>query len=475
VKSDVRRWLPWVTVVLDAGLIHAAFLIAYWLRYDLQLFRSVDPANNVPFTAYLPLVILQTLVLLFALRREGGYDLRRTRPLFDELYGVLNATTTAIMLMIVFVFFYRSLFYSRIIFVYAGILILVLLSSLRLVRRLILGRLRQAGQGVDRLLIIGAGEVGRAVMRNIIAQPELGYQVIGFLDDDPAKSSTDIGPIKALGAVENLPQVIETLAIAQVIITLPWQYHRKTVRLVLEAEEAGVRARVVPDLFQLSLGGVDVETINGIPLISIKQTALTGWNLVLKRILDLSFAIPFTLVMAPIWLIIAVAIKLDSPGPVFFKQERAGKGGKAFRVYKFRSMVVGAEAEQAKLAAQNEATGPLFKIRDDPRRTRVGRFIRQTSLDELPQFINVIRGEMSVVGPRPALFSEVAQYQEWQRKRLDIQPGVTGLWQVSGRSDLTFDEMVMLDIYYGENWSLGADIRIMLRTVPQFLFGDGAY
>jgi len=475
VKSDVRRWLPWVTVVLDAGLIHAAFLIAYWLRYDLQLFRSVDPANNVPFTAYLPLVILQTLVLLFALRREGGYDLRRTRPLFDELYGILNATTTAIMLLIVFVFFYRSLFYSRIIFVYAGILILVLLGSLRLVRRLILGRLRQAGQGVDHLLIIGAGEVGRAVMRNIIAQPELGYQVVGFLDDDPAKSSTDIGPIKALGAVENLSEVIKTLDIAQVIITLPWQYHRKTVRLVLEAEEAGLRARVVPDLFQLSLGGVDVETINGIPLIGIKQTALTGWNLVLKRILDLSFAIPFTLATAPLWLIVAVAIKLDSPGPVFFKQERAGKGGKPFRVYKFRSMVVGAEAEQAKLAAQNEATGPLFKIRDDPRRTRVGRFIRQTSLDELPQFINVIRGEMSVVGPRPALFSEVAQYQEWQRKRLDIQPGVTGLWQVSGRSDLTFDEMVMLDIYYGENWSLGADIRIMLRTVPQFLFGDGAY
>lgn len=474
-KSDVRRWMPWVTVVLDAGLIHAAFLIAYWLRYDLQLFRSVDPANNVPYTAYLPLVILQTLVLLFALRREGGYDLRRTRPLFDELYGVLNATTTAIMLLIVFVFFYRSLFYSRIIFVYAGILILVLLGSLRLVRRLILGRLRQAGQGVDRLLIIGAGEVGRAVMRNIIAQPELGYQVVGFLDDDPAKSSIDIGPIKALGAVENLPQVIQTLDIAQVIITLPWQYHRKTVRLVLEAEEAGVRARVVPDLFQLSLGGVDVETINGIPLISIKQTALTGWNLAIKRILDLSFALAFMLVTAPVWLIIAVAIKLDSPGPVFFKQERAGKGGKPFQVYKFRSMVVGAEAEQAKLAAQNEATGPLFKMRDDPRRTRVGRFIRQTSLDELPQFINVIRGEMSVVGPRPALFSEVAQYQEWQRKRLDIQPGITGLWQVSGRSDLTFDEMVMLDIYYGENWSLGADIRIMLRTIPQFLFGDGAY
>jgi exopolysaccharide biosynthesis polyprenyl glycosylphosphotransferase len=331
------------------------------------------------------------------MRREGAYDVRRTRPLFDELYGVLNATTTAIMLMIVFVFFYRSLFYSRIIFVYAGILILALVGAARLVRRLILGRLRQAGQGVDRLLIVGAGEVGRAVMRNIIAQPELGYQIVGFLDDDPAKSHTDIGPIKALGPVENLPQVLKTLAISQVIITLPWQYHRKTVRLVLEAEDAGARARVVPDLFQLSLGGVDVETINGIPLISIKQTALTGWNLVVKRALDLVFSALFVMLTAPLWLIIAIAIKLDSPGPVLFKQERAGKNGRPFKVYKFRSMVVGAEAEQQKLLAQNEASGPLFKMRDDPRRTRVGRFLRQTSLDQIPKFITVLRVLMSGV------------------------------------------------------------------------------
>jgi exopolysaccharide biosynthesis polyprenyl glycosylphosphotransferase len=475
VKSDVRRWMPWVTVIFDIVLINAAFRIAYWLRYDLQLFRSVDPANNVPYSAYLPLVVLQTIVLLLAMRREGAYDVRRTRPLFDELYGVLNATTTAIMLVIVFVFFYRSLFYSRIMFVYAGLLIVALVGTARLVRRLIMARLRQAGQGIDRLLVIGAGEVGRAVMRNIIAQPELGYQIVGFLDDDPTKSNTDIGPIKALGPVENLSEVIKAYDINQVIITLPWQYHRKTVRLVLEAEEAGVRARVVPDLFQLSLGGVDVETINGIPLISIKQTALTGWNLILKRALDLSLSLVIVLLTAPLWALIALAIKLDSPGPVFFTQERAGKYGRPFKVYKFRSMYVGAEAEQQKLAAQNEASGPLFKIRDDPRRTRVGRFIRRTSLDELPQFINVIRGEMSIVGPRPALFSEVAQYQDWQRKRLEIQPGITGLWQVSGRSDLTFDEMVMLDIYYGENWSLGADIRIMLRTIPQVLFGDGAY
>jgi exopolysaccharide biosynthesis polyprenyl glycosylphosphotransferase len=474
-KWDVRRWMPWVTLIIDVLLINIAFLVAYWLRYDLQLLRSVDPANNVPYGVYLPMVTLLTVVLLLANRREHAYDVRRGRPLFDDIYGVINAATTAIMLLVVLVFFYRRLFYSRLIFIYAGLVIVLLLSIARVVRWIVLARLRQAGQGVDRVLIIGAGEVGRTVMRNLIAQPDLGYRVVGFIDDDPVKIAADIGPIRALGSLDNLPQTIKEHGIAQVIITLPWQYHRKTVRLVAEAEQAGVRARVVPDLFQLSLGGADVEAINGIPLISIKETALTGFNLTVKRTVDLALSVLTLVVLAPVWLIIAAAIKLDSPGPVFFRQQRVGRNGKLFTVFKFRSMYEDAEARMAELRAHNEADGPLFKMRDDPRRTRVGRFIRTTSLDELPQLINVVRGEMSVVGPRPGLPSEVEQYQEWHRKRLEVQPGLTGMWQVSGRSNLTFDEMVMLDIYYAENWSLGLDFRIMVRTVPQVIFGDGAY
>ncbi len=472
---DVRRWMPWVTLATDLVLINIAFLIAYWLRYDLQLLRSVDPANNVPYSVYFPMVALLVVVLLLANRREGAYDVRRGHPLFDDLYAVVNGTTTAIMLLVVLVFFYRRLFYSRLIFIYAGVAIILLLGIARIVRWFVLARLRQDGHGVDRVLIIGAGEVGRAVIRNLIAQPDLGYRVIGFLDDDPAKGAADIGPIKALGNLDNLPSAIQEHAIDQVIITLPWQYHHKTVRLVAESEQAGVRARVVPDLFQLSLGGTDVEAVNGIPLISIKQTTLTGFNLALKRAVDLMICVLGMIVLSPIWLLISVAIKLDSPGPVFFRQERIGRHGKPFIVYKFRSMYQDAEARVEQLRAQNEADGPLFKIRDDPRRTRVGRFIRRTSLDELPQLINILRGEMSVVGPRPGLQSEVEQYQPWHRKRLEVQPGLTGLWQVSGRSNLTFDEMVMLDIYYAENWSLGLDFRLILRTIPQFIFGNGAY
>lgn len=474
-KRDVRHWLPWVTLVTDILLINVAFLIAYWLRYDLQLFRAVDPANNVPYRVYLPMVALLTLVWVLASHREGAYDLRRGRPLFDDLYGLINATTTAIMLLVVLVFFYRRLFYSRIIFIYAGLLIILLIGIARIARWLILSRLRQAGQGVDRVLIIGAGEIGRTVMRNMIAQPELGYRIVGFLDDDPVKSETDIGPIKALGPIENLPGVIKEHRIDQVIITLPWQYHRKVVRLVNEAEQTGVRARVVPDLFQLSLGGIDLEAINGIPLISIKQSALTGFNYTLKRAVDLVVSSLAIILLAPLWLLVAIAIRLDSPGPVLFRQERIGRHGKPFVLYKFRSMYQDAEAQLEKLRDKNEAAGPLFKMRDDPRVTRVGRIIRRTSIDELPQLINVLRGEMSLVGPRPGLASEVAQYQDWHRKRLEVLPGITGLWQVSGRSNLTFDEMVMLDIYYAENWSLSMDLRIMLRTIPQLLFGEGAY
>jgi exopolysaccharide biosynthesis polyprenyl glycosylphosphotransferase len=474
-RRDVRTWMPWLSLLVDVIVVNVAFLIAYWLRYDLQLFRSVDPANNVPYSVYLPMVALLTLLLVLFNRREGAYDVRKGRPVFDDLFGVINSTTTAIMLMVVLVFFYRRLFYSRVIFIYAGILIVALLGLARLLRSMVLARMRAAGQGVDRVLIIGAGEVGRTVMRNLIAQPELGYRVVGFLDDDPAKCSSDIGPIRALGTLDILPQAIRENDIKQVIITLPWQYHRKVIRLVTEAEQAGVRARVVPDLFQLSLGGVDVEAVNGIPLISVKGSALTGFNSTLKRIVDVTIAGCALVLFSPVWALVALAIRLDSSGPVLFRQERIGLHGRPFTVLKFRSMYVNAEEQLDKLREHNEDEGPLFKMKEDPRRTRVGRFIRRTSLDEVPQFINVLRGDMSMVGPRPGLASEVAQYQDWHRKRLEVVPGLTGLWQVSGRSELTFDEMVMLDIYYAENWSLGMDLRIMARTVPQFIFGDGAY
>jgi exopolysaccharide biosynthesis polyprenyl glycosylphosphotransferase len=231
----------------------------------------------------------------------------------------------------------------------------------------------------------------------------------------------------------------------------------------------------VPDLYELSLARIDMEAVEGIPLISIKQVSLNSIQRAITRVVDVVLATVLIVGLSPIWLCIALAIRLDSTGKVIYKTTRIGLNGKPFQMYKFRTMYKGSDQLKSSLMAQNEAQGPLFKIRDDPRITPMGRFLRRRSFDETPQFFNVIRGEMSLVGPRPPLPSEVAQYEEWQKGRLAIKPGITGLWQVRGRSDLSFDEGVLMDLYYIENWSLRLYFQVLLRTIPTVLFGRGAY
>jgi exopolysaccharide biosynthesis polyprenyl glycosylphosphotransferase len=469
------RWLTWVLIAGDIVLINLALFAAYEIRYDLQWFRAVDPVYSNPFSVYLPFAVVLTALLLVTFRLGGVYDQRRRTSLFDTLYTVISGTTTAIVVMMAVTLIYRPLFYSRLIFLYHGVLIVLFLSASRAILATISAHMRARAVGADRLLIVGAGEVGRTVMRTVVARPELGYRIVGFLDDNPEKGETDIGRFKALGGLDNLPAVLNAERVNEVIITLPWSYHRKILSLIAQCERASVRARLVPDIFQLTLSRVDVDDLDGIPLIGVKSVSIRGSSLVIKRVMDLMLSGLALVVGLPLIGIIALAIRLDSPGPVVFRQTRIGKGGQRFTCYKFRSMCVGAEAEQERLLNLNEATGPLFKIKDDPRITRVGRWLRRTSLDELPQIWNVVRGEMSWVGPRPQLPSEVAQYQEWHKQRLEAPPGMTCLWQVSGRSRLSFDEQCLLDIYYIENYSPMLDLRILLRTIPTVLSGDGAY
>jgi exopolysaccharide biosynthesis polyprenyl glycosylphosphotransferase len=460
----------------DAVLINLAFAAAYWVRYDLQWFRAVDPAYDAPYSGYVPFAVALTALLLIIYKLGGVYDQRRGASWFDEFYAIVSGTTIGIVVMIVAALFYQPLLPSRLIFLYAALLISAILGLSRWGKNIALGQLRKRGIGVDRVLIVGAGEVGRVIMRNIVAQPQLGYQVVGFVDDDPGKSRTDIGRFKALGGIDNLPQVVQEEAIDEVIITLPWMHHRKILGIMRQCERERVRARIVPDLFQLALSRVDIEDLGGIPIIGVKEISITGWNLAFKRASDIVVSLAGLILLSPLMLLISVAIKLDSPGPILFKQVRVGKGGRhRFVCYKFRSMRQGAEEERPQLGDQDEVVGPTFKIRHDPRCTRVGRFLRRTSLDELPQLYNVLRGEMSLVGPRPAIPLELEQYEEWHRRRLEIWPGITGLWQVSGRSRLTFDEMCLLDIYYLENWSPLLDLKIALKTIPAVLAGRGAY
>jgi exopolysaccharide biosynthesis polyprenyl glycosylphosphotransferase len=461
------------TVLLDAALLNLAFALGYFVRYALQLFIPVLDANEAPYTAYLTFQLGYTVLSLIFLAVDGVYARRRDGNWFEELYRIANATTTVVVILIAVTFIVQPLVYSRLLLVEAGVITIALLGGARLIRRGVQTYRRKRGRGVDRVLIVGAGEIGRAVMRTFVARPELGYQVVGFVDDNSAKG--DLGRFRALGGLEDVEAVLQDERVDEVIITLPWMYHRKIIGLVRACEGRGVRARVVPDFFQLSLSRVDFDDLAGIPLIGIKEATIPRAGRLVKRAMDLLLASLLLLAAAPLMLVLILLIWLESPGPAIFKQTRVGEQGRLFSVYKFRSMREGAEDEREHLRALNQATGPLFKIKDDPRLTRVGRFLRRSSLDELPQFFNVLRGEMSLVGPRPALPQEVEQYEPWHRQRLEAPQGLTGLWQISGRSDLSFDEGCLLDIYYIENWSVALDLIIVLRTIPRVLLGDGAY
>lgn len=463
----------WLLVLIDILLINLAFGLAYYARYTLQLFAPVLDAFQAPFTAYAQLQIGYTALMLIFLFVAGVYTPQRGVSWFAELYRILNASTTVGVIVFAIIFLSRTLIYSRLMILWAIALTIVFLGLARLAERAVRRELRKRGLGVARVLIVGAGEMGRTVVRTMAARPDLGYQIVGFIDDDPSKG--ELGRLKNMGGLERVEHILSTEPVDEVLITLPWMYQRKIVALVRACQSHSVRARVVPDLFQLSLSRLDVDDLGGIPIIGIKEVRISRIGRLFKRALDVTLATLGLLLSSPLMLLAAIAIKLDSPGSVFFRQVRVGEHGRLFTVFKFRSMREGAEEELEQLLAFNEASGPLFKMKDDPRRTRVGTFLRTTSLDELPQFFNILRGDMSLVGPRPGLPSEVEQYQPWHRQRLEVQPGLSGLWQVSGRSDLTFDEMCLLDIYYIENWSLALDFVIMLRTLPRVLFGSGAY
>jgi exopolysaccharide biosynthesis polyprenyl glycosylphosphotransferase len=454
-------------------LINASMALGYWVRHGLQWFRDVS--YHHPPSAYVPFSLLFSVLMLLAFRIDRVYRSWRGRSWLDQMYPIINSTAKSVVIILAITFVLQPLQYSRLLLTEAGVISILLLALARLIQQQIIGGLFSRGVGVSRVIIVGAGEVGRTVMRTIVARPDLGYQVVGFVDDNPQKGETDIGRFKALGPVRNLSRLIEDEVVDGVIITLPWMYHRKIMSIVRECERRQVSARIVPDLFQMSLSQVDVDDLGGVPLISVREVGFERGAHVVKRAVDFFVALLGLTLGAPLMGLIALAIRLDSSGSILFHQPRVGADGRLFEIYKFRSMREGAEGEVGDLREWNEADGPLFKIRDDPRLTRVGRFLRRTSLDELPQLWNVLRGEMSIVGPRPALPGEVSDYKEWHKKRLQVRPGMTGLWQVSGRSLLSFDEGVLLDVYYIENWSLWLDFKIMLRTAPQVVFGNGAY
>ncbi|MFO7537511.1 MAG: sugar transferase [Chloroflexota bacterium] len=469
-----KRTTRHTTIITDLVLINLAFAFAYIVRYRFEWL--LEATSYEPYESYVGQQILLTLLLAGAFAQNKVWTRRRGEAWIDEMSRVAYATSAGIALMMAFTFFFRPLAFSRLLLVWALIFIVIFVGLARWLRRWLLQMLYARSRFVDRALVVGSGEVGRGVIRTLLARPDLGFQPVGYLDDGSEENNIGSGRVPHLGSFSELAAVLKRYSdLHTVFIALPGEMHQHILDLLRHCQQHGVRAQVVPDLLQLSLNRVEFNNMAGVPMLSIRHISLSRFSLLLKRLLDLTIVtlggIPALLVTG----LIAIAIKLDSPGPIIYSGMRVGPNGKLFRMYKFRSMIEDADAQKGQLAHLNEADGPIFKIKDDPRLTRVGRFIRRTSLDELPQLYNVLLGNMSLVGPRPPLPEEVASYKPWHRQRLAVIGGITGLWQVSGRSDLTFDELCLLDIYYIENWSLMMDIRILLQTVPHSLFGRGAY
>lgn len=463
-----------LTILTDLILLNVGFFLAYIVRYEFQWLLPTTAI--VPYADYVGQQVLLNILLIITFSQNKVWHRRRGEFWVDEISRIGYATAAGIALMMAFTFFFRPLAFSRLLLVWALLFIVLLVALARLARRIILHILYERGIGVDKALIVGSGEVGRGVIRTLLARPDLGFKAIGYLDDGATENNIGSGRIPHLGDMTDLRVLLNRERdIHTVFVALPGKLDRQIEQLVRLCQQQGVQARVVPDLFQLSLNRVEFNNMAGIPMLSVREVSISRTGELLKRAVDLLIALILALPVMVLTAIVVAAIKLETPGPAFFVQERIGQHGEPFKMVKFRSMVVDADSQKEALQIMNEASGPIFKIRNDPRLTQVGRIIRRLSLDELPQLYNVLVGDMSLVGPRPPLAAEVEQYQPWHRQRLEVKGGITGLWQVSGRSDLTFDEQCLLDIYYIENWSMALDVRILLQTIPHILFGRGAY
>jgi exopolysaccharide biosynthesis polyprenyl glycosylphosphotransferase len=346
---------------------------------------------------------------------------------------------------------------------------LVLLPLARAgMRHVVLPRLNNQQNTV----VVGAGVVGQMVARKIRKHREYNLNLVGFVDDEPHELD-DLDDVPVLGGEDDLVEVIRANDVSRVVLAFS---RRSAERLLEQIRAAGfedVHLSIVPRYFELIASSVEIVDVEGIPIVEVPAARLSRLARFSKRAFDIALTLPGLLLIAPMLGLVALAIKLDSHGPVFFKQPRMGRGHEVFEIVKFRTMHVGAEDLRDALLVANESTGPLFKIREDPRVTRVGRWLRKLSLDELPQLLNVLRGEMSLVGPRPFVVYEDEKIDGWARRRLDLTPGITGLWQVLGRNDIGFEEMIKLDYLYVNNWSLWWDLKLLLRTAPVVLSRRG--
>lgn len=459
-------------MLIDALLVIASFFVAYYLRFNV--FIDVMPGHVPTLWQYFRMVVFVAIIWVAILKMSGLYD-KKHFSLLDEAALIIWSLFLGGFIFVGLLYIYQEFWFSRQVLGFAAIISAVMIVLFRFVYTEIESRLHRRGIGIKRIIIIGAGEIGQALAHKVSANQDLGYQVAGFLDDDAEHAGKTYYGFPVLGGTEKVSAIINQERIDEIIIADAKLPSAKILDIITGAESKPIEFKIVPGILEIMASRVDTDEIGGIPLVSISMVQWHGFKAIIKRAFDLVVAGAVITILSPVLLITAMLIKFDSRGPIVFSQPRVGRNGQLFNAYKFRSMVPDAENKLREIEHLSDTEGHIFKMKNDPRVTRIGRFIRRFSIDELPQLFNVIKGEMSLVGPRPPLPREVNKYNSWEKKRLRIAPGLTGLWQVSGRSQLPFSDMVRLDIYYIENWSLWLDFKIIFKTIPVVFFGSGAY
>jgi exopolysaccharide biosynthesis polyprenyl glycosylphosphotransferase len=468
-RNLVRGWPVQITyAAIDATLVFLVGASLVTLRFGLPFpFAARHFAfDQAAGQAYAGFFLLYATLVVLGCANLSLYRTPRDRSVLDESLMVAKAVAAATVLLVAFIFISNNKEISRLVIVSAGLFNTMTLSAWRYFKRRLVLRRAVAGIGVSRILIVGAGRMGKALGRWLGENPHLGYSVCGFLD---SKEPSDP---QVLGTVDDLQRIALTQFVDELFITLPAE--RELVKkTVVEARELGLGMKLVPDLYDGFGWKVPLHMIGGFPVMDLLWQPIPAVGLAIKRLLDITVAASFLLLAAPVFALLAILIKLDSPGPVFYSSDRVGRKGKRFKCFKLRTMVIGADGQKPKLRGANERQGPFFKLTNDPRVTRIGRWLRRSSLDELPQLVNVLRGEMSLVGPRPHPLDDYELYSLEHLRRLDVSPGLTGLWQVTARKDPSFETNMALDLEYIENWSLGLDLAILVKTVPAVLRAEG--
>lgn len=458
-----------LTMVIDMGVTLLTLILAVSLRPNLPSVPYLVPIAEIeiPFWIYVLIPLLWVMVFLVT----SVYDPERTYRLVDELQTVSVGSLLAALLC-AGLFFLTFREFSRWLFITFIFLNTFFLLGWRVIARL-LWRLSQGPAAEKRVLIVGVGELGQRVGQMIDDYSWTGLSLVGYVDDWPI--SRQEKPLRLLGNLDDVRRIVEKEHVDDVVIALPQEAYGKVNDLVLAMHDLSLHMRVVPDYFSLSLYQATVEDFAGVPMINLRDPALNDVQRLVKRIFDLLVGGILMVFILPILGVVALAIKLDSNGPVIFRQQRVGESGRLFGMYKFRSMIEGAEAMQEEITVADEQGNLVYKREDDPRVTRIGRALRRTSLDELPQLLNVLKGDMSLVGPRPELPMMVGQYEPWQHKRFAVPQGMTGWWQINGRANKPLHLHTEDDIYYIQNYSLLMDVYILLKTPWVVLRGIGAY